>query len=144
MEYVSLLIRRKIGSAVALTLGKTLLWGTIDDEARKLLESTLVERIRNAYERIRTLDLGTNPIKKVNLVISGFERSLYMDEIREANKDQAPVAQQEQQNNEEGTTQRMNPARQQVHDQNQLLGLYSQMSFFSISNVLKSRMNWKH
>ena len=128
LEYVSPLIRRKLGPAVALTLGKALFWGAMDDEARKLLESTLVERIRDAYERIRTLDIGTNPIKKVNLVISGFEGTLYIDEIREADEDQAPVAQQEQQNNEEGITQRMNPARQQVHDQNQLLGVYSQIS----------------
>ena len=77
-----------------------------------------MERIQNEYERVRTLEIGVNPVKKIALTVSGYEGTLYIDEIVEAEEVQQ----------ESGNRRQTSAAHQRVRDQNQLLAIYSQIA----------------
>jgi hypothetical protein len=81
LEHVVPNIRTRYSDAVALVLGKVLLWFVFTPEGTAYLPQTLCERVRTAYSDVATLPADENPVKKVPLVISGHEGELYMDEL---------------------------------------------------------------
>eukprot|EP00980_Cylindrotheca_fusiformis_P006798 scaffold1423_cov74-Cylindrotheca_fusiformis.AAC.1 len=73
----------RIGNDVAIVLGRALLWYAFTDNGREDLPTELSERIQDAYQNFVTNDLpeGTNPIKKLPVIIHGMEGRVHIDEI---------------------------------------------------------------
>jgi hypothetical protein len=87
LEYVTVKARTRVGDQVALVLGKALLWYIFDPEGEDDVPTVVKQRVQNAYSHIQVLPEGTNPVKKVPIVITGHEGEVYMDEIPDSNGD---------------------------------------------------------
>ena len=63
---------------VAIVLGKALLWAIFDKETSKILDESMVARVRDSVNRLtsRVLNVGVNPVEKVALLISGDKDAL--------------------------------------------------------------------
>ena len=78
---------------VSLVLGTALIWAVYDDEVSELVESVKVERIKriilNANEN---MEVGTNSIKKIPLVVTGSDIHLVIDKcgIDDGNSEENP------------------------------------------------------
>jgi hypothetical protein len=94
LQYVVPRITSRFPRAVALVLGRVLLWLVFEDynnsSARddKYLPQELFDRVWTAYRDIpgRTLALVENPIKKVLLIVTGDEGVVYIDELGRSDK----------------------------------------------------------
>jgi hypothetical protein len=94
LQYVVPRITSCFPRAVALVLGRVLLWLAFEDynnsSARddKYLPQELFDRVWTAYRDIpgRTLALVENPIKKVLLIVTGDEGVVYIDELGGSDK----------------------------------------------------------
>ena len=60
------------------------MWYAFTPEGQVDIPTTLYERIHNAYEVLNNnLPPGTNPVKKIPIVVTGNEAEVYIDEIPE-------------------------------------------------------------
>ena len=71
----------KVHDGVALVLALPILWAAQEADMEGWMPPRLRTRIRAAYEIIRTLPEGTNPVKKLGLVVSGHESEVNIDEF---------------------------------------------------------------
>ena len=72
-------IARLFPRQVAVVLGKALLWCICDDEASALVDNVMVDRVRSSLRSLNGCyneETGTNPVRKIPLVISGEEGGL--------------------------------------------------------------------
>ena len=122
VENITPHINSKFGASISLILGKALLWATFHDNTDKWLPPTMKSRIQIAYEQIRRLDIGVNPIVKVPLIVSGYEGTLFIDEI----EDMEASSDENEGSTNRGSTNRGSTNR--VRQTNELLALYSQLS----------------
>jgi hypothetical protein len=83
LNYVTPHVRTRTGDRTAIVLGRALLWYAFSDEGSGDLPPDLFGRIHQAYadEIANNLPDGTNPVKKIPLVITGNEGEVYIDEI---------------------------------------------------------------
>lgn len=58
------------GAKMATVLGKALLWACCDNDAKSIVDRTMLERVLVAYHGIRHGDSNSNPVQKVRLVLS--------------------------------------------------------------------------
>jgi len=70
---------------VALVLGKALIWAVFDGSSNTYLPGELCLRVRNVYEHIPTQQLNPakNPVKKVDLLVTGGEGNVFIDEMED-------------------------------------------------------------
>jgi len=62
-------------------LSTALIWAVPDDEVSELVESVKVERIKRIILNANgNMEVGTNPIKKILLVVTGSDGHLVIDE----------------------------------------------------------------
>lgn len=77
-------IDEKLGRAIAVVLGRSLLWAIMSSDPLLVahLPTDIVDRVRNAYALL-TNDLGegTNPIVKVPINVTGFEGAVFINEV---------------------------------------------------------------
>jgi hypothetical protein len=92
LDYVTEKARTRVGDQVALVLGKALLWYIFDADGDGDVPTVVKQRVQNAYVHIQVLPDGTNPVKKVLIVITGHEGEVYMDEIPDEGGDNNDVA----------------------------------------------------
>ena len=72
------------GDSIVFVLALPLLWICLNDNlAAERVPLTLSTRIKEAYERIRVLDVGVNPVKRVMLEVNRDQDKLSIDEISE-------------------------------------------------------------
>ena len=85
LEHVSRNIAQRFPRQMAIVLGKALLWGICDEEVSKFIDSQMVERVRADVRALENdyVRNGTNPVKKVQLVIGGNEGALVINELVE-------------------------------------------------------------
>ena len=86
LEHVSFNIARLFPRQVAVVLGKALLWCICDDEASALVDNVMVDRVRSSLRSLNGCyneETGTNPVRKIPLVISGEEGVLIIEEVIE-------------------------------------------------------------
>jgi hypothetical protein len=82
LQYVTPHVRTRTGDPTAIVLGRALLWYTFSEFGDADLPLDLFQRINEAYKEIgNDLPEGTNPVKKIPLVITGNEGEVYVDEI---------------------------------------------------------------
>ena len=62
-------------------LGRAVLWACHDPLTKDHVPQAISERVTAEYERIRTLEAGINPVKKVGLVVAGHEGQLFIDQL---------------------------------------------------------------
>ena len=65
----------------AAVFGKAILWACFDPVASKHVPQDILLRVQSQYERIRTLEPETNPVKKVGLIVCGHEGQLFIDDL---------------------------------------------------------------
>ena len=73
--------RARISKKVSLVLAKPVLWACFDDRLQSFVPEHIKERVCRDYQHIRVLDENVNPVKRVLLIISGFESELHVDEV---------------------------------------------------------------
>jgi hypothetical protein len=83
LHYVTPHVRIRSGDATAIILGRALLWYAFSEPGATDIPLDILNRIREAYGAIATNNLpdGTNPVKKIPLVITGHEGEVYIDDI---------------------------------------------------------------
>jgi hypothetical protein len=59
--------------------GSKIMWSFVPDD--------LLRRVTSAYERVRLLDAGENPVKKVGLVVMGSEGQFFIGMLPEPDAD---------------------------------------------------------
>ena len=65
---------------VHLVFGTALIWAVYDDDITKLVDSKKIKRIKTIINTLtRNMELGTNLVKKVPLVVTGSGRHLLID-----------------------------------------------------------------
>jgi hypothetical protein len=75
-------VRTRTGDPTAIVLGRALLWYAFAAEGSEDLPPDVYGRIHQAYAQIANdLPDGTNPVKKIPLVITGSEGEVYVDDI---------------------------------------------------------------
>ena len=74
-------IRRQLGDEVAIVLGKALLYYVFTPDDAADVPKGIQEQVQNAYNQVRVLPVGENPVNKIPLIIMGHEGKVYMDEI---------------------------------------------------------------
>ena len=65
----------------AAVLGRAVLWACFDPITSQLVPKEILSRVQGEYERARILDPGTNPVRKVGLVVCGHEGQLFIDDL---------------------------------------------------------------
>ena len=87
LEHVSRNIAQRFPRQLAIVLGKALLWGICDEEVSKFIDNEMVERVRADVRAVQNsfATNGTNPVNKIQLVISGEEGALIINELVEDN-----------------------------------------------------------
>ena len=82
LDNVAIHIARHFPRGVALVLGKALLWGVFDESISSVIEDEIVSRIKRAAARLNSNHpVGTNPIRKIPLIVMGDEGSLVISEL---------------------------------------------------------------
>jgi hypothetical protein len=107
LTYVVPAIRTRFPAEVALVLAKPLLWMLFSSE-KNYLPRAIRDRVEAAYNNIRLLPAGENPVNKILLVVSGNEGEVYLDEV--------------------GTVQNHNQMMRRTSERDQILALPSQIS----------------
>ena len=64
----------------AAVLGRAVLWACIDPITCQLVPKDILSRVQGEYELAHILDPGTNPVRKVGLVVCGHEGQLFIDD----------------------------------------------------------------
>jgi hypothetical protein len=77
-------------SRVGMTLALPLLWACMEPTMQAFVPADLRQRVRHAYEVIRQLEEGVNPVKKVLLVVYRVEDQLMIDEAGAPQQQQQP------------------------------------------------------
>ena len=68
------------------------MWGLMDDEFSPFLESSVRRNVRAAYGALGgTIQEGQNPIKKIQLIVSGSGGNLYITDLEDDGGDDAEV-----------------------------------------------------
>jgi hypothetical protein len=80
LQHVVPNIRARFPADVATVLAKPLLWMLFSSE-RNYLPQAMRDRIQTAYNNIRVLPAGENPVKKLLLVVTGNEGEVFLDEV---------------------------------------------------------------
>jgi hypothetical protein len=70
-----------IAENVATMLALPLLWACFNPEMQAYIPAALRNRVHAAYENIRLLEPEQNPVKKIELIITGGDEGLNIDEI---------------------------------------------------------------
>ena len=73
-------------SRVGMTLALPLLWACMEPTLQAFVPADLRQRVQHAYEEIRQLEEGVNPVKKVLLVVYRVEDQLMIDEAGAAQR----------------------------------------------------------
>jgi hypothetical protein len=73
--------RSCISNKVSLVLAKPVLWACFDERLQSFVPEIIKDRVRREYLRIRVLDENVNPVKRVLLIISGYESEIHIDEV---------------------------------------------------------------
>jgi hypothetical protein len=71
------------GDSIAVVLALPLLWACLHVDLFELVPLTLRSRIKEAYERIRVLDVEVSPVKRVFLSVTRYQDQVCIDEIVE-------------------------------------------------------------
>lgn len=79
-------------------LALPLLYACLNDDLMDCIPLTLSSRIQEAYGRIRVLDEGVNPVKKVRLRIRRLQDQLCIDEIADDDDDTNAAGNEREQN----------------------------------------------
>lgn len=85
IEHVSPFIATHYPRAVAVTLGKALLWAIYSDELSGIIDQEMKERVKAAVAEVvgdRLAD-GVSPIRKIPLIITGNEGALTITEMHD-------------------------------------------------------------
>lgn len=83
IQYVVPRIAQKFPRDVAVVLGTALLWRIFSQDGEAAIPQVIRQRVIVAYQIIKLLDDGINPISRIPLVITGDEGEVYMDPIAE-------------------------------------------------------------
>lgn len=59
-----------------------LLWACFDNMMIEYVPATIRERVRTQYSFVEGANMAVNPVRKIDLVVSGYEGQLQIDEIR--------------------------------------------------------------
>ena len=81
-------------SHIAQTLALPLLWACMEPTMENNVPVALRDRVRNAYNTIRQLPEGVNPVKKALLVVYNVEEELHIEEAADQGDQQQGAAQQ--------------------------------------------------
>jgi len=74
--------RTMVDDAAAVIIGKALLWYSFVPEGHAGVPAALRARIRDAYALINNdFEAGTNPVRKIPVVVTGHDGEVYIDEI---------------------------------------------------------------
>ena len=77
--------------AIAITLGKVLLWGIFDEGISSILDQRLVESVKQDVCQFCSLVDGVNPVKKVGLLITGSDNALVITQLDDEEYDEDGV-----------------------------------------------------
>lgn len=83
IQYVVPRIAQKFPHDVSVVLGTALLWRIFSQDGEAAIPQVIRQWVIVAYQIIKLLDDGINPISKIPLVITGDEGEVYMDPIAE-------------------------------------------------------------
>jgi hypothetical protein len=90
-DFVCPHIASRFQRGVALVLGRALLWAIFDTATNSYIPAGLRNRIKTAYEHIpavtRRLNVDENPIRKIEVFVTGNEGQVIIDEIDEDDED---------------------------------------------------------
>lgn len=84
MEHVTPnMVRCGVAREVCLVLGRAMLWRVFDSSGELLVPEDQKQRILDRYSDIRhkTIADGSNPIKKVPLIVDGFDAEVLMETV---------------------------------------------------------------
>ena len=78
LDNTGIQIAKVFPEMMAIVLDKALLWAIYDEEMSKIIEETLVARVKESVQMLtsRVLNVGVNPVQKVSLLISGNNDAL--------------------------------------------------------------------
>lgn len=80
-----------ISEHVATVLALPVLWACFNPAMQDYIPQVLQNRVQNAYETIRRLAPEENPVKKIELVITGGDNGVHIDEIFDEEEPQPHV-----------------------------------------------------
>jgi hypothetical protein len=86
-EFVVPNILRRFPQGVGRVLGRALLWACFEPNLAGYVPQEILDRVRNAYTAIRVLPEGENPVVKLELVVTGNEDQLHIDELGHFDED---------------------------------------------------------
>jgi hypothetical protein len=139
-QYVVPGIKEHFGNSNTISdvLALPLLYLCLNDDLVHTVPLTISSRVRQAYEAIRVLDVGVNPVIRVHLRIDRVQDRLVIDEVQHVDGDGgiAGGEQQQQENSNNAILSNMQQLRQQMATQYDTL----QQSF----NNLRSEIHAKH
>lgn len=82
-------INKVFGTPVAYVLGKALLWLAFSTE-HTLMPVDMKERIDAEYMRVRTLNMGSNPVEKRLMSVTGEQAQVHIEEVPMMDDDENP------------------------------------------------------